>query len=165
VPGIKLRAQVPSGKAQVFYVELVDEADNVVARVGSPAEPLELPAPAVEEKPKPVPPPPTPAPPAAVKLTAPPPPAPPPRMLYAGIGIGALSIGFLAAGIGLDRAAVMEFDSLQKRCAPMCPDEQLATYRLERDLSYAAFGVAGAAAVTAIVLIAVDRGRAAHGSR
>jgi hypothetical protein len=66
-----------------------------------------------------------------------------------------------SAGIalGLDLGAKSEFDSLQISCAPHCRRTDLTTLHNEEAGAIAAYSVAGACAITAIVLLIVDRVR------
>jgi hypothetical protein len=84
----------------------------------------------------------------------------PPRSLVRPlIGVGVVSLALLGTAIGLDAAAAAEYASLESSCAPVCDPEALGTLNLERGFAAANYALAGAAAVTSIVMLIVDRVR------
>jgi tetratricopeptide (TPR) repeat protein len=89
---------------------------------------------------------------------------PPRRLRGAAIGIGVLALAFAGAGAGGYLSAWSDYRGTQQRCAPRCDpttlgalDTKVATAQA---VGGALFGLAAAAAVADIVLIAVDARRA-----
>jgi hypothetical protein len=147
LPGSSLNPQLPTpGPETQFYIDLVDEHDNVLYSLGGADEPIKL---------KRAAPPPPPAPP----VEKPPPPPPPPRshaLRNATISVGVFSLAFLGVGIGLDLGAVAEFDRLRGVCAPNCTSDQLATFHLERNLAYGAYALAAGGATATLIMMIVQ---------
>ncbi len=158
LPGTALHAILPAdrGEPRAWYAELIDAADNVLLRVGSPDQPQLVPG--IKRAALPAPPPRLA--PAREPLIVEPP-VPRPRLWPVGVGVGAAGVGLLAVAIGLDLGAVAEYNGLSRSCGVSCTDAQLGTFRAERNLSYVGYSLAGGALVAATVLVIVDGVRAA----
>jgi hypothetical protein len=142
------------GERATYRLEAIDGAGNVLTTLGADA-----PFSAVAVAPSLPPAGATPPPPLGGATIA----APPPRhrrLWQPAIGVGALALASAATALGLDLgAARAEFDSLEVRCAPHCRGADLATLHGEEAGAIAAYSIAGASALIAIVLVIVDRVR------
>jgi hypothetical protein len=125
----------PESGAVDYYLELLDERQDVLDSLGSPAAPFRL-APATARA------------------------APRARLWRPAVAMGASAVVLFGVGLGLDLAASHEFSRLQGTCAPECSTGQRATFDAERGLAVAGYSLAAAAAVTGLVLLTIDRVRA-----
>jgi hypothetical protein len=161
VPGSSLHATLPPAgdEARFYYIEVVDAADDVLMRIGSADEPLALPLPARTAAPKLAAPAPAPA---AVVMTTPAPPRSR-KLLYGGIAVAVTGVAIIAAAIALDLVAVSEFRTQERRCMTVnCTPNDFATFNAERNSAYALYAVSGAAMTSGLIMIIVDRVRAAR---
>jgi hypothetical protein len=161
VPGLSLHATLPppGDEARFYYVEVMDAADNVLARIGTLDEPLALPLPAQPIAPKVI----APAPPPVAVIAPAPVPRPSRRLLHAGIGIAVTGVAIIAAAIALDLVAVSEFRTQERRCMTVtCTANDFALFNAERNSAYALYAVSGAAMTSGLIMIIVDRVRASR---
>ena len=71
--------------------------------------------------------------------------------------IAAGAAGALAvAGLAVNLHTGSEFSDLKEACKPNCSDDQVDPLRTEATVSYVLFGLAGAAAITSVVLFFVE---------
>jgi len=128
-----------AGESIDYYLEIVDERQNVLRQLGSPTASFHL------------------------TVIGPPPVVAarrPRSLLWPALGVGIASVAVLATAVALDVSARGEFDRLQDSCAPGCTADQLSTFHSERGVAIAGYAIGGAAAVTALVLVTIDRVRA-----
>jgi hypothetical protein len=149
-----------AGAAVDYYVEVLDAAENVLLRVGTPDEPLRLelaaPPAAVSSAPKR----PTVAPVAVVAAAPPPPLVTRPRhgrgLWAAGGTVGAIGVGLLVAGIGVDVTGRKSYDVLLSSCAPSCSAADVDRLHQKESAAIALYTTAGVSLATAAVLLTVE---------
>lgn len=155
-----LRPTLPplaAGEAVDYYVEVLDGAENVLMRIGTPDEPLhlELAAPPAPRRP-------TVAKVAAV-VSAPPPPLPHARhgrgLWAAGGTVGAIGVGALVAGIAVDVTGRRSYDALLSSCAPSCSAGDVDRLHQKESAAIALYTTAGVSLATAAVLFTVELAR------
>jgi hypothetical protein len=87
-------------------------------------------------------------------------PSPPRRRLWpAATGLAGAALAIAVAAVVLNVAARNQYTQLETSCAPHCTPAQLGTFHGEEYASIALYPIAGAAAVTSLVLLIVDRVR------
>jgi len=172
IPGRGLRATLPAEAAEhevAYYLEVLDASENVLATIGSAEDPqLSTPSESQPAPPKNGGSTETPSAPRAVPAHPLPSVSTSPSLrqrhplLVAGLGVGGVSLGLLGAAIGVDVTAGAEYNALTHRCAPKCTSADLQTLSLERGLAATFYALAAGGLVTTLVLVIVDRVRAAH---
>lgn len=140
-----------AGEVLEYYVEVLDRTDNTLLELGSADAPFQVEVVAAPTKPVVAAPPR--ADPAIVST-----PTRPRRLWPYGLGSGVAAVSFLGVAIGLNLAANAENDRLAGTCAPGCTASDLGALHAEKAASIAFYSLTGAAAITAIVLFAVDYG-------
>jgi hypothetical protein len=145
--------KLAAGERATYRLEAIDAAGNVLATLGAdtPFSALAVAPglPPVAATPSPT-------------VVAPAIAATPPRRLRLwrpALGVAVVALASAGVALGLDLGARAEFNSLKASCAPHCRGADLTLLHGEEAGASAAYAIAGASAVTAIVLLIVDRVR------
>jgi hypothetical protein len=143
---------IAAGESIDYYLEILDNNDNVVAELGSALAPLHVDVPA--ETPEAVPPQRAPPPPPRVA------PGPPHAHVVARWTLGAAGLALMAAAIGVDVASKNDYDMLLQSCAPDCTGAPgYDRFNAERNAALSLYPIAAATLTASIIIFIYDGAR------
>jgi hypothetical protein len=149
---------LPGGESIDYYLEILDNNDNVLAELGSAIAPLHVEVPAATPSRAP-----SPSPRAGPPASATPPRSgkePPRGHVIARWTLGAVGLALMGAAIGTDVASKNDYDQLLQSCAPNCAGAPgFDRFNAERNAALSLYPLAAVTLATSVVIFIYDGAR------